>query len=243
MAFIVACLQNEYQIDCAYNGRKGIEKAREAVPDLILSDVMMPEKDGLEVCDALKNDERTSHIPIVLLTAKADVESRIAGLRRGADVYLSKPFHEEELRLNLTNLLEQRKKWQERFGKLDLAENTTVPETSDLPKADVEMEDAFLKKIRQHLEQHLADADFDGPRLARAMLLSEVQLYRKIKALTGKSTAIYIRSIRLHKGLELLRSTHSTISEIAYDVGFEDPNYFSRTFSQEFGVAPSEMRK
>jgi AraC-like DNA-binding protein len=105
------------------------------------------------------------------------------------------------------------------------------------------LEDAFLKKIRQHVEQHLADSGFDGPRLARVMLLSEVQLYRKIKALTGKSTAIYIRSIRLHKGLDLLRSTNLTVSEIAYDVGFDDPNYFSRTFSQEFGAAPSEMRK
>jgi len=241
MAYIIACLQNEYRIECAYNGREGIEKAVETVPDLILSDVMMPEKDGLEVCNALKNDERTSHIPIVLLTAKADVESRIAGLRRGADVYLSKPFHEEELRLNLANLLEQRKKWQDRFGKLDLTESTV--ESPDLPRADVEPEDAFLKKIRQHLTEHLADTTFDGPRLARAMLLSEVQLYRKIKALTGKSTAIYIRSVRLHKGLELLRSTTLTISEIAYDVGFDDPNYFSRTFSQEFGAAPSEMRK
>jgi len=243
MAYLVACLQGEYKIVCAYNGREGIEKAVETVPDLILSDVMMPEKDGLEVCDALKNDERTSHIPIVLLTAKADVESRIAGLRRGADAYLSKPFHKEELRLTLANLMEQRRKWQERFSTLGLVSGTSAPLAPELPKADVELEDAFLKKIREHLEQHLADADFDGPRLARAMLLSEVQLYRKIKALTGKSTAIYIRSIRLHKGLELLRSTSLTVSEIAYDVGFDDPNYFSRTFSQEFGVAPSEVRK
>jgi signal transduction histidine kinase/DNA-binding response OmpR family regulator/ligand-binding sensor domain-containing protein len=208
MAYIIACLENEYRIECAYNGRMGIEKALETVPDLILSDVMMPEKDGLAVCDALKNDERTSHIPIVLLTAKADVDSRLAGLRRGADVYLSKPFHEEELRLNLSNLLEQRRKWQERFGKFDLSENTATAEMPDLFQADVELEDAFLKKIRLHIEQHLADSGFDGPRLARAMLLSEVQLYRKIKALTGKSTAIYIRSIRLHKGLELLRNTN-----------------------------------
>lgn len=243
MAYIIACLENEYRIDCAYNGRQGIEKALETIPDLILSDVMMPEKDGLDVCDALKNDERASHIPIVLLTAKADVESRLAGLRRGADVYLSKPFHEEELRLNLSNLLEQRRKWQERFGKFDLTGNNAAPEMPDLLQADVELEDAFLKKIRQHIEQHLADSGFDGPRLARAMLLSEVQLYRKIKALTGKSTAIYIRSIRLHKGLELLRNTNLSVSEIAYDVGFDDPNYFSRTFSQEFGAAPTEMRR
>lgn len=241
MAYIVACLQDEYRIECASNGREGIEKALETIPDLVLSDVMMPEKDGLEVCDALKNDERTSHIPIVLLTAKADVESRIAGLRRGADAYLSKPFHREELRLTLSNLLDRRRKWQEHFRHVGPANGAPAP--PGIPQPDAEMEDLFLKKIRQHVEQHLGDADFDGPRLARAMLLSEVQLYRKIKALTGKSTAIYIRSIRLHKALELLRGTTLSVSEIAYDVGFDDPNYFSRTFSQEFGMAPSEMRK
>jgi YesN/AraC family two-component response regulator len=229
----------------AYNGREGYEKALQLVPDLIVSDVMMPEMNGLEVCDRLKNDERSSHIPVVLLTAKADVDSRIAGLRRGADVYLSKPFHEEELRVVLRNLLEQRRKLQARFGAFappqmaDKAPDAETPEAS----ADLKIENAFLQKIWQHVEAALDDTEFDGPRLAKLMLLSEVQLYRKIKALTGKSTAVYIRSIRLQMAQGLLRTTSLTISEIAYRVGFEDPNYFSRTFSQEFGVAPSEMRK
>jgi signal transduction histidine kinase/DNA-binding response OmpR family regulator len=245
MAYLVTCLQNSYRLELAYNGREGYEKALQLVPDLIVSDVMMPEMNGLEVCDRLKNDERSSHIPVVLLTAKADVDSRIAGLRRGADVYLSKPFHEEELRVVLRNLLEQRRKLQARFGAFappqmaDKAPDAETPEAS----ADLKIENAFLQKIWQHVEAALDDTEFDGPRLAKLMLLSEVQLYRKIKALTGKSTAVYIRSIRLQMAQGLLRTTSLTISEIAYRVGFEDPNYFSRTFSQEFGVAPSEMRK
>ncbi|MBN8684900.1 MAG: response regulator [Chitinophagales bacterium] len=240
MAYLVSCLQDSYRLELAWNGREGIEKALELVPDLIVSDVMMPEKDGLELCDTLKNDERTSHIPIVLLTAKADIESRMAGLRRGADVYLSKPFHPEELHLVLHNLQVQRRKWQERLGALTHSE-TTAPTEALSPEQAIE--NAFLQKLVQHIETRLDDSEFDGPRLAQQMLLSEVQLYRKIKALTGKSTAIYIRSVRLSKARELLRSTTLSVSEIAYQVGFEDPNYFSRTFSQEFGQAPSEMRK
>jgi signal transduction histidine kinase/DNA-binding response OmpR family regulator/streptogramin lyase len=243
VAYLADLLGVEYHLHFAFNGRQGIEKALETVPDLILSDVMMPEKDGLEVCDALKNDERSSHIPIVLLTAKADVESRLAGLRRGADAYLSKPFHQEELSMTLFNLLEQRRKWQERFGGMTQAapaDAATAPQALD---QDERVEFAFLEKIGTQVEQHLDDPEFNGPRLAKAMLLSEVQLYRKIKALTGKSTAIYIRSIRLQKGLELLRSTTLSVSEIAYSVGFKDIHYFTRTFTKEFGAAPSEMRK
>lgn len=245
MAYLVTCLQSAYRLELAYNGREGYEKALQLVPDLIVSDVMMPEMNGLEVCDRLKNDERTSHIPVVLLTAKADVGSRIAGLRRGADVYLSKPFHEEELRVVLHNLLEQRRKLQVRFGAFAPAQMVTNAPEMEVPEAsaDLKIENEFLQKIWQHVGQALEDTDFDGPRLAKLMLLSEVQLYRKIKALTGKSTAVYIRSIRLHTALDLLRTTSLTVSEIAYRVGFEDPNYFSRTFSQEFGAAPSEMRK
>ncbi len=253
--YLAACLGETYQLDFAYNGRAGIEKALETVPDLILSDVMMPEKDGFEVCDFLKNDERTSHIPIVLLTAKADVESRIAGLKRGADAYLAKPFHSEELLVTLANLLELRRKLQVKYGKLDIGvlrysdiDGQTVGSTqypiisiSQYPPPDIE--DAFLKKIRLCIGQNIGDTAFDGARLAKAMSLSEVQLYRKIKALTDKSTAIYIRSVRLHKGRELLLTTEMNVSEIAYEVGFDDPNYFSRTFSQEFGAPPSEVRK
>ncbi|MCB9340557.1 MAG: response regulator [Lewinellaceae bacterium] len=243
--YLAACLSENYNLDFAYNGRAGIEKALETVPDLIISDVMMPEKDGFEVCDFLKNDERTSHIPIILLTAKADMESRIAGLKRGADAYLAKPFHREELLVTLQNLLDLRRKLQARYSKLEIG-NLEISETSNssIPQFhNSNFEDAFLKKLRLHIEENLGDTAFDGARLAKAMNLSEVQLYRKIKALTDKSTAIYIRSIRLAKGRELLQTTKMNVSEIAYEVGFDDPNYFSRTFSQEFGMSPSDVRK
>lgn len=241
MEYLRTCLQTHFRLDFAADGRAGIDKALDTIPDLILSDVMMPYKDGLELCDILKNDERSSHIPIVLLTAKADVESRVAGLRRGADAYLAKPFHEEELLLTLNNLLELRNKWQVYFGKTAGAA-LSAPEAL-LPPPDLEPEITFLEKINRHLEAHLDESGFDGAALAKAMLMSEVQLYRKIKALTGKSTAIYLRSLRLQKSLALLRNNALNISEVAYAIGFEDPNYFSRTFTLEFGMSPSEMRR
>jgi YesN/AraC family two-component response regulator len=258
--YLAACLssplaggrEGAYQLDFAYNGRAGIEKALETVPDLIISDVMMPEKDGFEVCDTLKNDERTSHIPIILLTAKADIESRIAGLKRGADAYLAKPFHQEELLVTVGNLLELRRKLQARYGKLEIGKRPALPEDreidvvpgdSSLMPHSSSLEEVFLQKLNAQIAERLADVQFDGPQLARAMGLSEVQLYRKIKALTDKSTAIYIRSVRLSKGRELLLNTNKNVSEVAYEVGFDNPSYFSRTFSQEFGIAPSDLRK
>jgi len=245
--YLTSCLNGEYALDFAYNGRSGIEKALETVPDLIVSDVMMPEKDGFEVCDFLKNDERTSHIPIVLLTAKADMESRIAGLKRGADAYLAKPFHREELLVTLANLLEQRRKLQAKYASWQLAVGSQQSEpanaSSSLIPHPSSLEDVFLQKLRHCIEENMGNSGFDGPNLAKKMNMSEVQLYRKIKALTDKSTAIFIRSARLAKGKELLQTTNLNVSEIAYEVGFDDPNYFSRTFSQEFGVAPSEIRK
>jgi signal transduction histidine kinase/CheY-like chemotaxis protein/AraC-like DNA-binding protein len=245
--YLASCLSGEYQLDFAYNGRAGIEKALETVPDLIVSDVMMPEKDGFEVCDFLKNDERTSHIPIVLLTAKADVESRLAGLKRGADAYLAKPFHREELLVTLANLLEIRKKLRARYSTLPVLSPgkgiaETAPPSSLIPPPS-HLEDVFLQKLRHCIEENMGESTFDGPALAKKMNMSEVQLYRKIKALTDKSTAIFIRSVRLARGKELLQTTDLNVSEIAYEVGFDDPNYFSRTFSQEYGAAPSDMRK
>ncbi len=246
--YLTACLGEHYLLDFAYNGRSGIEKALETVPDLIVSDVMMPEKDGFEVCEFLKNDERTSHIPIVLLTAKADMESRIAGLRRGADAYLAKPFQREELLVVLQNLLELRKKLQARYSDFgfvisDFGRDERVASEIRNPKSEIAIEDAFLKKLNAVIEKHLSDAEFEVPQLCRAIHLSQPQLYRKIKALTDKSIASYIRTVRLHKGRELLKNSALNVSEVAYQVGFTDPAYFSRTFSEEFGFAPSDLRK
>jgi signal transduction histidine kinase/DNA-binding response OmpR family regulator len=230
------------RLDFAYNGEAGIEKALETVPDLIVSDVMMPIKDGFEVLETLKNDERTSHIPIILLTAKADVESRLRGLRRGADAYLAKPFHQEELMVTVDNLLELRRKLQEKYGKLENGEGLNFP-ISQFPISNPpDPEDAFLQKLRSVVEANLSDTEFEMPQLERALAMSRSQIYRKVKALTGKSPSLFIRSIRLHHGRRLLQTTDLTVSEIAYEVGYSGLNNFSDAFLEEFGERPGKAR-
>jgi signal transduction histidine kinase/DNA-binding response OmpR family regulator/ligand-binding sensor domain-containing protein len=240
--FLSTCLQGTYQLDFAYNGKQGIEKALETVPDLIISDVMMPEKNGFEVCEYLKNDLRTSHIPILLLTAKVEVESRIVGLQSGADAYLAKPFHQHELLLTLRNLLLLRKALQARYSKLaEVLENPVFSE--QLPIAPVfEMEDAFVQKLRQHIEENLTKSDLSVEELSRMMTMSYQSLHRKLSSLTNHSPVQFIRLIRLTKARTLLQNTDRTITDIAYSVGFNDAKYFSRVFTEEFGQTPSSVR-
>jgi DNA-binding response OmpR family regulator len=237
VAYLRNCLETTYALDFAFNGNSGIEKALETVPDLIISDVMMPEKNGFEVCETLKNDARTSHIPFVLLTAKAGAENRIAGLKRGADAYLTKPFYEAELLAILTNLMAQQRKWQLKYGQV-----AAVPQTAKTPNAEQDPEQAFLEKIRAVVEAQLSDADFDMAQLEKALAMSRSQIFRKIKALTGKSPSQFIRSIRLHHGRRLLQTTELTVSEIAYQVGFATVKYFSDAFLEEFGERPTAVR-
>ncbi len=232
--YLNQCLRDRYRVMEARDGQEGIEQALEQVPDLIVSDVMMPRKDGFAVCDALKNDERTSHIPIVLLTARAAVEDRIAGLRRGADAYLAKPFHQEELLVTLSNLLELRKKLQAKWGALLLAPASAG---SSAP----EPEDAFLLKVKTIIEEQMADYGFDVDTLSRTIAMSQSQLLRKVTALTGKSTAALIRAVRLERARTLLLAGGKNITEVAFEVGFDDPKYFSRVFAEEFGVPPSKL--
>ena len=233
--YLTACLEGSFRLDFAYNGRAGIDIALEQIPDIVISDVMMPEKDGFEVCNTLKNDERTSHIPIVLLTAKADVESRIAGLKRGADAYLAKPFHQPELQVILENLLSIRKKLQSKYA----IPGSPAPAS---PQSLPDPEDAFLQKVRSLVENNLSDPDFEMLRLERGLSMSRSQIFRKVKALTGRPPVLYVRSIRLHRSKELLAEGRLNVSEIAYEVGFSSPVYFSNAFLEEFGVRPSEWR-
>lgn len=237
MEYLAACLRDRYVLDFAYDGQSGIEKALETAPDLIISDVMMPQKNGFEVCDTLKNDERSSHIPLVLLTAKADIESRLAGLRRGADAYLAKPFHPEELALTLNNLLELRRQMQARY--LDWA--TRKPPVTETAAADPENE--FLKKLRGIVEANLSDTSLDVEALCRKVGMSRTNLHNKLSALTGLSTTLYVRKLRLLRAHELLHGTDATISEIAYEVGFNDPKFFSRVYAEEYGAPPSDARR
>ncbi|MCB0554220.1 MAG: response regulator [Phaeodactylibacter sp.] len=235
VTYIQSILDTLYITYVASNGRAGLEQAVTLIPDIIISDVMMPEMDGYELCDALKRDERTSHVPVILLTARTADEDRLAGLKRGADAYLTKPFNKEELLVRLKNLVEVRRLLQERYAQLAMEESP-----SDR-KPDIE--DAFLQKLRLAVEAALNDQDLSVTALGPAVNLSQAQVYRKLKALTGKTPSQFIRSIRLQKAVELLETTSQNISEIAYQVGFNDPNYFTRTFHQEFGKAPSEFRK
>lgn len=234
--YLTSCLHSSFYIDYAFNGQAGIEKAIEIIPDIIISDVMMPIKDGFDLLDNLKNDEKTSHIPIVLLTAKADIESRLSGLRKGADAYLSKPFHQEELIATVENLLESRRVLQQKYQ-----QNTwLVSEIKDEPMVDIE--DVFLQRFRAVVHENLSDANFEMVHLERALAMSRSQIYRKIKALTDKSPTLLIRSIRLHHGRHLLLTTSLTVSEIAYQVGYSAINNFSDAYLEEFGERPLKTR-
>ena len=235
ITYLSAFLSGEYQIETATNGQEGIDKALDLIPDLVVSDVMMPEKDGFEVCATLKTDERTSHIPVILLTAKSDDASRLEGLTYGADAYLAKPFNQEELLVRMEKLIELRRRLQARYQKA--GELVHLEE-----KTNHTPEDRFLQKLVQIVEENLADEHFGLPGLCKKAGLSRSQLFRKLKALTGQSTTHFIRSIRLAKGKEMLETTDMTVSEVAYAVGFNRVAYFSTMFREEFGVSPSEVR-
>lgn len=237
--YIISCIQTEYRVIRVEDGQKGIDLAIDSVPDLILSDVMMPEKDGFQVCDTLKNDPRTSHIPIVLLTARAAFSDRIAGLRRGADAYLTKPFQREELVVVLRNLLRNRRLLQARYSQLAL--QPTPAEL--LPASDNDsLEDQFLHRLRATLEPQLDHPDFSIEALCQQIGMSRTSLHLKMVALTGMSITRYVRSLRLNKAKELLINSDLNVSEVAYAVGFQDPKYFSRVFSEESGISPANFR-
>ncbi|HUR31224.1 MAG TPA: hybrid sensor histidine kinase/response regulator transcription factor [Saprospiraceae bacterium] len=234
-SFIRDILTGSYNVIEAIDGQDGINKAVDLVPDIIISDVMMPQKDGLQLCEELKNDERTSHIPLILLTAKADIESRLAGLECGADDYLAKPFNRKEILLRTKNLLENRKRlWVKHIA--------LKPTDSPVPK-EIEKEDAFLKKIRSLVEENLSESAFEIEGLSQLAGMSRSQMFRKLKALTGQSPSLYIRGIRLQKAKELLEDSDLNVSEVAYQVGFSSPAYFSDAFTEMYNIRPSQLKK
>ena len=243
VSYLKSCLRSLYQVIVATNGQAGIEKALDVVPDLIISDVMMPLKDGFEVTDTLKNDERTSHIPIILLTARADVESRLEGLRRGADVYLAKPFEREELLVRIGKLLELRKHLKDRFRQVVYTSHPLHADHNPVQSPEIsEPEDAFIRKIKGILAENIADENFSLPELCLKVNMSRSQLFRKMKALIDESPSGFIRSYRLHRAKDLLQTTSLSVSEIGYEVGFKDPAHFSKSFQEEFGMPPSASR-
>ena len=238
--YIQSILNTLYDVRMAKNGQEGIDMAFELIPDIIISDVMMPQKDGYEVCDTLKRDARTSHIPIILLTAKSTMEDKLIGLKVGADVYLMKPFHKEELLIRIDKLLELRRILQKNNARF-VRERAVVHDVSNVTAPT--LDDIFLGKIRTVIEENLSDSNLGMLQLSQAVSLSHTQVYRKLKAITGENPTHYIRKMRLQHGFKLLSTTEMNISEVAYETGFTDPNYFSRSFSEEFGFPPSTMHK
>lgn len=231
--FIVSILENEFIIFTADDGEAAAALALENTPSLILSDLMMPKLDGLKLTKRLKNDERTSHIPIILLTAKNELSSRLKGLETGADDYLTKPFSIDELKIRITNLITQRKILAERFRERILISST--------PSNEISIDDKFLGKVRSIIEANMSDFSFTVEQLADKINLSRSQLLRKVKALTGISPNEIIRDLRLKRAADLIAQNADTITQIAYSVGFNDQSYFTKSFKKHFNMTPREF--
>ena len=233
--YIRGYLDTLYNISEARDGEEGFKKATEKLPDLIISDVMMPKMDGNELCEKLKTDERTSHIPVILLTARASIESKIEGLETGADDFITKPFDHQELLTRIKNLILQRNKLKEKFRKEiefnQLSKDRTI----------LSMDQQFIRKAKSLIEKNISEPEFSIENFAREMALSRVQLHRKLRALVGQSSTKFIRTIKLNRAAELLKNKSGTVSEIAYDVGFNTLPYFTKCFREQFGVNPSKF--
>lgn len=230
--FIKSLLKNDYRILQAENGKEGIDMAFDTIPDLIISDIMMPVQDGIYLSNSLKIDERTSHIPIVLLTAKSAEEDELAGLKTGADAYMIKPFKEEKLRVVIEKLIASRATIQDKFSQQVFLK----PNEIELTPIDTQL----LNRIQSILDDHLTDPDFGAKVFSEQVGLSRMHLHRKLKALTGFSTTEFIRGQRLKLAAQLLKEGGVNISEIGYTVGFNQPAYFSTCFKQYFGCSPSD---
>jgi len=232
-AYLADILGSTFRVLQAKDGESGLAIALRLVPDLIISDVMMPGMDGFELCRKLKKDERASHVPIILLTAKASAESQIEGLETGADDYVAKPFHARALLQRAVNLVESRRRLRARFSQ----EMTLKPEDVYLGSAD----QAFLRRIKNILTENLADSRFGVYELAEEVGFSRRQLHRKISALTGQTPLQMIRRFRLERAAQLLKQKAGGVAEIAYAVGFNRPEYFSELFRKAFGLSPAEF--
>lgn len=219
----------------ARNGKEGLQKAVEEIPDLIISDVMMPQMDGFELCRQLKTSELTSHIPVILLTARGSGESKMQGLERGADDYLTKPVSGRELQLRVKNWMERQHKQRERFRQKMASLNVQIP---NFPITCVD--EKFLNRAKEVLEKHLSDPDFSANAFAREMAISRAHLNRKLRGLLGQRTGEFIRTMRLKRAAELLRQRSGSVSEIAYQVGFNHLSYFAHCFKEQYGQMPHE---
>ncbi|GAA4350679.1 hypothetical protein GCM10023185_08670 [Hymenobacter saemangeumensis] len=231
-AYVASCLQVEFRVLTVGEGEAGLRLITDTVPDLVVSDLMMPVMNGLALCRHLKSDERTSHIPVVLLTARSGDDSRLAGLELGADDYLTKPFRPRELQARVRNLLRQREQLRQRYSR----EVTLQPHAISISP----VEEVFLNKALAVVEAHFQDAEFDVEVFASELAMSRIQLYRKLKALTDQSPTDFIRTLRLRRAAQLLEAQAGTVADVAYQVGFQSLSYFSRAFREQYGHPPSE---
>ena len=229
--YIIEILDEYYRIIEAINGEEGLSKSFEQIPDLIISDIMMPKMDGMQLCHFLKNDSRTSHIPVILLTAKATLKDKIEGLETGADDYIMKPFEAQELKVRIKNLLKQRKRIHEHFKKYEIAfdDKNLTP-----------IDQKFLRNVVGIISQYMSDEYFSVEILAEKLAMSRSLLHKKLVALVGEPPNELIKRIRLNKAAKLIEHKAGNISEIALQVGFNNPSYFAECFHKQFGINPSQ---
>lgn len=230
--YVNSIFNETFIVNESANGNDGIESATTNIPDIIICDIMMPGIDGFEVTKQLKNNPLTAHIPIILLTAKVEDVDKIKGNNIGADAYVSKPFNSQLLKAQVRNLLENRRKLQERFSQEVILRPKEIAITS--------AEEQFLDQLQSTMDKHLTDAEFNATRFHEVMAMSRMQLHRKLKALTGQSTTEFLRSQRLKAATLLLKQDKISISEVGYSVGFNDPSYFAKCFKQEYGMSPTK---
>ena len=230
--YLRSVLSEKYNVSEAADGKVGLELARKIVPDIVLSDIMMPVMDGLAFCQQLKTDKAISHIPVILLTARSLDEQRAEGYEHGADAYLSKPFSLRLLLSRIDNLIESRKKLNQTWSK--------GVEDDEIGNISNEVDKSFLKQLRKIIQENLANSDLSVEQIGDEIGLSRVQLYRKVKALTGYSPVEIVRKARLTRARHLLQTTERTVSEVAYAVGFSTPSYFSKCYKDEFGENPKK---
>ena len=234
--YISTLLKGRYILNYASNGKEGIDKASNCMPDLILTDLMMPGMDGYSLCHEIRQSEILNHIPIIIITAKSSDTDRIRGLEEGADAYLLKPFNAEELLVRVEKLLEQRRQLRDKYSK-------ALQEGSDQNVELTPRDRDFLNRLTSIIHSYLADKNLNADFIADKLCISRTQLNRKIRAITDYTATTYILQIRMEKARRLLASTEEPIGDIAATCGFEDTSYFTRVFKQMFNVTPSQYRK
>jgi DNA-binding response OmpR family regulator len=232
--FIKNDFKKDYTIIEAADGREAYEKCLSILPNVIITDIMMPEMDGLELCEKVKNHEITNHIPVILLTARSTYDDRIHGLEKGADSYIPKPFHIRHLKVRVEKLLESREILKKKYSEFN-------DETQSLGGGLNHNDKKFIDKVDRVIEENLLDTEFNVDTMGCKLAYSRMQLYRKMKAITNLSPVEYIRNYRLTKAAKLLKENSMSVKEILYSVGFNNPSYFYRAFRDFYGVSPKKF--